>query len=82
MAQTNKPEGRSFLMKLIIAILIVVVIGALLLGAITIYNNTFVSAEEVYKFENIFVDIDGDGLQDYVRYAEVVINKGDFTVSP
>jgi hypothetical protein len=82
MTQKNNPEGRSFLRKLIIAVCIVVVVGALLAGAISLYNSNFVSAERVYKIENVFVDINGDGLQDYVRYAEVVINKGDFTVSP
>jgi len=82
MTQKNNPGGRSFVTKLIIAVCIVVVVGALLAGAISLYNSNFVSTEEVYKFENIFVDIDGDGLQDYVRYAEVVLNKGDFTVSP
>lgn len=82
MTQSNKPEGKSFIIKLIIAVLIVGVISALLLGAVTLYNTYIVTTEEILKFEGIFVDIDGDGLQDYVKYAEVVINKGDFTISP
>jgi hypothetical protein len=75
-------EGRSGTAKLIIALCMVIIIGAIFAGVITVYNNTLVSAEEVLQFEGIFVDINGDGLDDYVRYAEVVINKGDFTVSP
>lgn len=82
MTANNKPEGKSFLTKLLLATVIVVIIGGLTVGAIAIYNNNLASTQEVFKFEGIFVDINGDGLQDYVRYAEVVINKGDFTVSP
>jgi hypothetical protein len=82
MTQNNKHEGRSFLHKLLIAVFLVIVISALIGGVIFVYNNNIASTQEVFKFEGIFVDINGDGLQDYVRYAEVVINKGDFTISP
>lgn len=82
MTQNNKPEGKSFLTKLLLATVIVVVIGCLIAGAVVVYNNYIVTTEEVLKFEGIFVDINGDGLEDYVKYAEVVINKGDFTLSP
>ena len=82
MTQNNKPEGKNFFHKFLIAIFIVLVVATLIAGAITVYNTFFVTTEELLKFEGIFVDIDGDGLQDYVKYAEVVINKGDFTISP
>jgi hypothetical protein len=82
MTQNNKPEGRSLFTKLLIAVVIVSVVAGILVGGWALYTNYFSSSQEVLKFESIFVDIDGDGLQDYVRYAEVVINKGDFTVSP
>jgi hypothetical protein len=85
MTPNNKSEGRSFFTKLLLATIIVVVVGGLIVGGITlynIYNNPSTRTEEVLQFEGIFVDINGDGLDDYVRYAEVVINKGDFTVSP
>jgi len=82
MTPNNKSEGRNFLYKTLIVAFALIAIVGLIFGAMSVYNTFFVTPEELFKFEGIFVDINGDGLQDYVRYAEVVINKGDFTVSP
>lgn len=76
-------HGRSLIVKIIIGICILIVVGSLLAGTIALYNdNFFGSTEEVVKVERVFIDVNGDGLQDYVRYAEVVLNKGNLNLTP
>jgi hypothetical protein len=77
-------EGRSGLTKILIASCIVIVIGALIAGVVTVYNNNFALPDKAVAIENVFVDIDGDGKLDFVRYAEVILNTGNLnlTASP
>lgn len=82
MTEKNSYEGRSFLHKILIAVFIVVVIVTLIIGASVLYNMYFTNTEEVVKVEKVFIDVNGDGLQDYVRYAEVVLNKGNLNLTP
>jgi hypothetical protein len=80
---TEIKEGKSRTTKIVIALCALIIVGALLIGAISLYNNNyFASTDKIVKIENVFVDVNGDGLQDYVRYAEVVINTGNLTPSP
>jgi len=81
MTQSNEPQGKSFLTKLLLVIVIGVVVGALIVGAIAIYNNSF-ALEKATPIENFFVDINGDGLLDFVRYAKVIINTGNLNLIP
>jgi predicted small integral membrane protein len=74
-------EGRSGLIKILIAFCIVVVIGAVAVGIVTVYNTNFALPDKAIAIENVFVDIDGDGKLDFVRYAEVIINTGNLNLT-
>lgn len=75
-AQEKVSIGRT---AIIIAISIVVlgVLAFLILDAPNVNAETSISV-----FKDVFVDINGDGLIDYVRYAEVVVNAENFPVNP
>jgi hypothetical protein len=74
-------KGKNGLTKTIIAFCVVVVIGAILTGVVTVYNNNFALPDKAIAIENIFVDIDGDGKLDFVRYAEVILNTGNLNLT-
>lgn len=67
---------RSFGIKLLLAVLIVgVVVGILFI----IFGGGLSpsSAVNVIHIEDAFVDVNGDGLVDFVTQADVVINTGN-----
>jgi hypothetical protein len=58
--------------------LIILILAAMIVGAAFLYGQSTAAAPEpsfrTVTFENIFVDINGDGQPDYIHKAEVVIN--------
>jgi hypothetical protein len=75
-------ESKSGTAKVVIVICVLIIIGAVFAGVVTVYNNNFALPDKAVVIENIFVDIDGDGLLDFVRYAEVIVNTGVPNLSP
>lgn len=59
--------------------LIIICVGLLLIGALAYFLNGYAlgSTELPTKhYEGFFVDINGDGLLDYVKSAEIIVNTG------
>jgi len=75
-------EGRSGTAKVIIVLCGLIIIAAIFVGVITVYNDNFALPDKAVAIENVFVDINGDGLLDFVRYAEVIINTGSLNLTP
>lgn len=59
--------------KLIIAMLV----GALVIVTGTFYLYATQQQSNVVTIENRFIDINGDGLADYIQEAQVIINNGE-----
>lgn len=58
---------------------IFILIAILLISLFAIFGNMTQSKADptLTKIENVFVDINGDGYLDYVKYAEVIVNPGE-----
>lgn len=75
-------EGRNWVRTVVIVLCGCIILSAL--GAAAFYylpasgsNNLPVSV-----VKNTFVDINGDGKQDFVKYMEVIINDGSINPNP
>jgi len=82
-ALTQEPENTHYseTPKGIKIALIVLVITVIIMGVVMYYQP---EQDEIKIIRDRFIDINGDGLVDYIRYAEVIINNGEtnFTLSP
>lgn len=65
---TRKSPGTVVIGSIIVAIIFIA-------GIVFMVNN--VTNLEITRVRNSFVDIDGDGLVDYVIKADVIFNTGD-----
>lgn len=57
--------------------LVVVLTAMILVMSFTFYMYTTQKSDNVITIENRFIDINGDGLADYIQEAEVIINNGE-----
>jgi hypothetical protein len=81
MIPDEKPKGRGLGWKAGIALILVVIafVGAAYLGI------SYVTAEPNVKttpYNGYFIDVNGDGLLDYVASSEVIINTGQINLTP
>lgn len=63
-------------------LIIVVLIGALIIISGTFYLYANQRQSNVVTIENRFIDINGDGLADYIQEAQVIINNGETNFTP
>lgn len=81
--KADAPIKKKTIDKLVIAVCVLIIVFSIAMGGITLYNNLLPpKTDSVVIIKDIFTDINGDGLDDYIGYAEVIFNKGDFTISP
>jgi hypothetical protein len=71
---------RVTIKKILLVLALVIFLSGIVYGLTN--ASSFMSTLPVVKVENVFVDMNGDGVLDFVPYAEVVINKGNLTASP
>ena len=79
--QIETPTTKRVSIKRILLVFALVIFLSGIVYGIT-NASSFMSTLPVVKVENVFVDINGDGIVDFVPYAEVVINKGSLSLPP
>lgn len=79
---SNKPSENKNWTKLAISLCIIIIFLSLV-GAISYYIPS-ISANDlpVSIVNNTFIDVNGDGKQDFVKYMEVIINDGSLNPNP
>lgn len=70
------PKGRNFFKKLLLGILVVAAIAGLFYIIFEEIVERIPSANTV-QVKDIFVDVNGDGLIDFIIKGDVVINTGN-----
>jgi hypothetical protein len=63
-------------------LIIVVLLGALFIVSAGFYLYANQQETNVVTIENRFIDINGDGLADYIQEAQVIINNGETNFTP
>ena len=60
--------------KVVIIACVGIIIVSLVLGAASLVKPATASDLPITTMENVFIDMNGDGKPDFVKYAEAVIN--------
>lgn len=63
-------------------LIFVVLLGALIIVSGTFYLYANQQETNVITIEDRFIDINGDGLADYIQEAQVIINNGETNFTP
>lgn len=78
---TVRPKGLGLRNGLLLMVFVVMLFGGLYL--LTSYNPATATGDlPVQVIKSVFVDINGDGKLDFIKYGEVVLNTGSLTPSP
>jgi hypothetical protein len=79
--ETTPRKGLGLRNGLILMAVVVIFFGALYL--LTSYNSATATGDlPVQIIKSVFVDINGDGKLDFIKYGEVVLNTGSLAPSP
>jgi hypothetical protein len=79
--ETTSKKGLGLRNGLILMAVVVIFFGALYL--LTSYNSATATGDlPVQIIKSVFVDINGDGKLDFIKYGEVVLNTGSLAPSP
>lgn len=69
--------------KVIVIGICIFVIVISLFSAIKYYTSPVIASDlPISLVKNAFIDVNGDGKQDFVRYMEVIINDGTLMPNP
>lgn len=61
----------------------IVIAGLLALIGVSMFIGTLLTKnQKINRIENRFIDVNGDGLVDYIIKAEVIINNGETNFTP
>lgn len=63
-------------------LIIIILLGTLIIVSGTFYLYANQQETNVITIENRFIDINGDGLPDYIQEAQVIINNGETNFTP
>lgn len=78
--QIEAPSKKISIKRILLVLALVIFLSGIVYGLTN--ASSFMSTLPVVKVENVFVDMNGDGVLDFVPYAEVVVNTGTPNLSP